>query len=609
MKLRRWLRVPISIGAMAAIALAIAVLSIDLSAPPLPSAALAPLPPPQCTRTAPMLVAPIFPEADAGDAAWRDLATTLDALEPGGARGDVVLGHMVTLPILKFFKRTADGQWFFDQEALAAHLQPITQIPRPAVVYLMTDHFTPDSELVRELARDARNLMAKQNGQPPVSRYFGSIVQPFTLSTDETLPINRLRFAGLRSVTIALQQLDLQYPGRIRAVTLGGEVHHLFDGLQENTGKFAEAEYTDYSPTSIAEFRTWLQGRHKSLAELNRAYGTRFASWEQVQPPSIDIRHAPVQGFWQHMDANAAGTLPVYGWIDVDAGVRAVHVEVDGRPVGQAALGINRLDVYQARADIRNPNTGFRFDLDLRTQAPGVHRIRITAEMNDGKRLQLASRSYARMSATQTLPSTSWRQRLRDWLHPETVLPAFSADKSWLDSPRDMQDVYVNPYAAEWQTFREDQVRAHMVKLFDVALSTGFDPTRLYSHQLLPALNGGWNDMTFAAGRSFEDVPYQTGITLYGGLTVGTLPIAVARGKPYGVPEMNPMLSKDPSEPDRALELAYTHCAQFVSPMYMTLANRPHDSQAQEGVFAIEKNSARAESRNFYAAIERFVRK
>lgn len=53
----------------------------------------------------------------------------------------------------------------------------------------------------------------------------------------------------------------------------------------------------DYSPASLAGFRAWLQARYPDLAQLNRAWETRFDSWPQVQPFSTDqIKHRMASG-------------------------------------------------------------------------------------------------------------------------------------------------------------------------------------------------------------------------------------------------------------------------------------------------------------------------
>jgi hypothetical protein len=570
-----------------------------------------------------MLVAPIFhgaelPAADAPPDTGPSSATLaqaltrrLDALQPPGSAHSVALGYMLTIPVLSLFE-PVQGQWRLSPTALQSYVQLVEQVDRPVVVYLLTEHFSKDGALTRSLLKDPRNVMAKPDGTPPASNYFGSTIFPFTLSIDEQVPVNQLRFEGVRQIARALNAIEQRHPGRVQAVTLGGEFHHLFDGLQDNTGRFTDIAYTDHSDLAQQEFRVWLQQHYASLEAMNRDLGTPFARWEDVRAPSGDIRTGQLQGFWQHMDANASGHLPVFGWIDVDDGIAAVRVDLDGRPAGWAQLGINRLDVYQARRDIRDPNTGFRFNLPLQSLAPGVHQLRLVAVLKDGSERLLGDRQIARMASDQSLPALpppSLLERLERKLHPTPALQPLAADKFWIDSPRNLQDVYFNPFAVRWQQFREEQVPRHIGKLFQLAVEQGFPADRLFSHQLLPHLNGGWNDTLFAAGRSFDAAQFQPGLTLYGGLTVSSLALAGTAGRPYGVPEMHPLLSKDPAEPLQALEFAHAHCARFVSPSFMQLNDDAGSAEDAQHLFLISPNSAHAHGRNFFAAITQFIRR
>lgn len=48
--------------------------------------------------------------------------------------------------------------------------------------------------------------------------------------------------------------------------------------------------YFDYcfSPHCLGRFRQWLRDRYKSLAALNKAWGTQFGSWDEVMPMTLD---------------------------------------------------------------------------------------------------------------------------------------------------------------------------------------------------------------------------------------------------------------------------------------------------------------------------------
>ena len=71
---------------------------------------------------------------------------------------------------------------------------------------------------------------------------------------------------------------------------------------------------TDYSPESIAGFRQFLQQEFPSIGQLNRVLDANYSSFDEVQPPSRDIRTEPLQRFTEHIDSFAQGSLPIAGW-------------------------------------------------------------------------------------------------------------------------------------------------------------------------------------------------------------------------------------------------------------------------------------------------------
>ena len=44
----------------------------------------------------------------------------------------------------------------------------------------------------------------------------------------------------------------------------------------------------DFAPQSLADFRQWLQKRYATLADLNKAWNTAFATWDEVMPLPLD---------------------------------------------------------------------------------------------------------------------------------------------------------------------------------------------------------------------------------------------------------------------------------------------------------------------------------
>jgi hypothetical protein len=79
----------------------------------------------------------------------------------------------------------------------------------------------------------------------------------------------------------------------------------------------------DLSPASLSGMRTWLADRYGGLAQLNRAWGTAFATWEQVRPALTDAALRD--------DHNLPAWMDFKAWMDdayaraVRAGAAAVH--------------------------------------------------------------------------------------------------------------------------------------------------------------------------------------------------------------------------------------------------------------------------------------------
>ncbi len=103
----------------------------------------------------------------------------------------------------------------------------------------------------------------------------------------------------------------------------------LFYSLADETGIGELAGFWDFdfSDESLVPMRRWLRERYRTLAALNREWGTQFASWDLVMPPTT---HQAMQA----KDDNFASWADFKEWMDIsfaDAlqmGTDAVH-EVD----------------------------------------------------------------------------------------------------------------------------------------------------------------------------------------------------------------------------------------------------------------------------------------
>ncbi len=69
----------------------------------------------------------------------------------------------------------------------------------------------------------------------------------------------------------------------------------------------------------------------------------------------------------------------------------------------------------------------------------------------------------------------------------------------WLDMPAQLQDVYYNPLAKDWNQYRESQVYAQLAVFHERAIAAGLPAAKLFSHQIIPDVNPSWNPQLFAS--------------------------------------------------------------------------------------------------------------
>ena len=122
---------------------------------------------------------------------------------------------------------------------------------------------------------------------------------------------------------------------------------------------------TDYSATSVADFRQYLRARYSGIEVLNQQLGSRYPSFDSIMPPAKDIRHQPLQRFEEHLDAYADGHLPISGWVHVQGAPAVVKVYLNGALVADAPVHLGRQDVRVAHPEFSTADVGWRHDLDL----------------------------------------------------------------------------------------------------------------------------------------------------------------------------------------------------------------------------------------------------
>lgn len=492
--------------------------------------------------------------------------SVLNRMEPSGPKDKVQLGYTLMIPLLTLFDKQGD-EWVLNKRKADRYLAVIAVIKRPVVIYLMADHFDASSALSRELAKDSRNLMSYATGSATGDRYFGTGVLPYTLRTDESIPVNRYRFEALRYLTGKISNLSEPARSLVAAVTLAGEIHHFYPDFENGVGAYENIRITDYSPASQQDFRTWLQHKYSDIANLNHKLGFHFEKFSDIQAPALDIRKDRLTSFAQHFDSFAGGQLPMFGWIwDPSNTVQRMSLFVDGKHHAPVAQNLGRMDVYRAKNEVTSTHTGFRGFIDFRSMKPGKHVAQIVAEVGKTRYL-VDEREFVIVPRDQSSIADAPSPQRIEGLPSIGSLPSI---EHWLDMPRAMQDVYYNPMAQEWNQFREHQVMQMLTHFYRIARSEGLPASMLYSHQIIPDINGTWNPVLFASDSSVSNTtPWRTGINLYGDSPHIVEFIKSRHIRAYGVPEFNPQDWKNPDSAYQALVRHYLAGAKFVSPFYL----------------------------------------
>lgn len=497
------------------------------------------------------------------------IEATLHAFAARQTSGDgrLRMGYTLNLPLLKFLKPAAGGTWALDEGALDRAARTVRDTDRPVVLYFFSTHFASGAPAEAALARDPDNLLQTQQGPLGVDRYLDADIYPWSfVRTDNG--ITKARERVMTALLGKICALPLAARERIRGVTLLGELHHMFPHFEDGMGFAGPYLITDYSQASARGFRLYLAERFgHDIGRLNQSLGSAFADFSDVPLPAKDIRTQRLSSFWEHIDSSAGGTLPVMGWVYADAalGLKApwVRIYVDGQQKGRVQAKFGREDVLQARPDVGTANVGWRFDLPFAATSTGMHRIDVLLEDGQGGLLRMGSRVIAVMDRQQSTPQALPTQSAIVAADPPAAL-AFS-----LDAPADGASYYFNPLVPLWNDFRAQQVRDYLEHFRRVAAGSCIPADRIYSHQILPFVNPGWDRSKFAVEDDL-DVPADVmlGVSLYGEASYGSSFfdwLATTGRAAYGVTEFHPLRAMAPAELGEVFGRHAAHGARFVS--------------------------------------------
>lgn len=491
-----------------------------------------------------------------GDYGNNQLKLALNKMELGEAIGKVQLGYTVGINLLDMSK-PATGQ-----DPMARLTMALQTIKRPAVLYLMANHFatSPSTKTFKATS------YAKFSDQSiPNESYFEGGILPVTLDMNPDLDVNRLRFGALQQVGKWYQGLPEASRKRVHAITLAGELHHYFPDFSHGMGRFDDIRVTDYSPSAVKAFQAWLRDRYGSIDSLNKKLAASYASFETVLPPSRDIRREKLDNMAQHFDGYAHGLLPIEGWLAQLPAGHEIKVYLNGRPIGAAEYGLNRQDVYEALPAIHSAQVGFRYWLDFSALERGTYTVQILVE--GSKKVEIARRTITVMGQSQVAAPASFTNVITALQPPQDM-------KFSVDQPKNLQSYFFNPLAKDWLSFRSWQVTSAYQNWFDRAVASGLPREKLYSHQIAPATIGSWNPVLFAADESLQGPhAYKKGINVYGGsASVKLLKQHYVRdNEAFGVPEFHTQAWKDPQAAYKVLQDFQSGGASFVSPYFISM--------------------------------------
>lgn len=531
------------------------------------------------------------------------------------------VGYTLPVPLLQLFEDRS-GVWKLDREHIARVVRTVRDTDRPVVVYLFATHFASHAPLEKALAQDPHNLAQTRDGVMAPGTYYGEPVYYWNIANPDA-PVNLRRKEAAAAVLRALCELEPQQRAKVHAITLLGEVHHYFPDFESGMGFGMPYRVTDYSPVSQRGFRRFLQDRFGRIEHLNQAVGGQFVSFDDVLPPSKDIRTEPLAHFTEHIDSFAQGSLPISGWAFAPGMDQSLPLEAvvyrNGILAGKAPVSLSRQDVLQVKPELGYANTGWRLDLDFRSWSAGMHQLDIYLQRGDGPGFLVGSRHVAIMDRSQTTPQP---QRMAGSLPPPVPLPP--QWQAYMDGPAEQSSYYHNPLVPLWHLFRAQQV-ADYIEDFgqQVVQPSCWAATPTYTHQIIPFTNPSWDAQKFAVEASVSGLPNtRLGVSLYGeaaygnsfaqwyaqrqrALTQGLLSQPKSlQGSGYAITEFHPLKPMDPKDVAHTLEQHSRRGATFLS-FFMEPRWEGQRVERGHNIFSIDPQNPQFGSDVLYNSMQR----
>lgn len=511
------------------------------------------------------------------------------------------LGYTLKVPLLSLLQ-AKNNDWQINRQAIDNIVRTVRDNPRPLVLYLFSTHFGVNAPIEPVLAQDPANIAQTPRGPLPIDSYYSQPIYPWSLARTDN-PITQYRVQVIQNLLQNLCKLPGNVRSRIKGITLLGEVHQLFPNFESGMGFDGLYQVSDYSPTSITGFRQHLRSRFPGIEALNQKMGSDYASFEAINPPSKDIRREPLLRYQEHIDAYAAGFLPITGWVhaaDTPSAAQAVKIYLDGKHIADAPVHLSRQDVRAAHPEFNTADLGWRHDLDFRQLATGLHRIDMALAQPGLPLTLLGSRAISIMDKEQKTPVGL----------PSEALPAMQplpvGITAYTDEPRDQAAYYYNPLAAEWLAFRETQVVNYLQYFNTLIGKSCLADTPRYTHQIVPQFNPGWDSSKYAVNASLQ--PLETlhpGISLYGETSYGHSFANWFKQTPrddYGVTEFHPLQAMTTQQLGGVLHQHEANGARFLS--FFLETRWQGERVSAPNLFAFDPDNRQHASDQLYASMK-----
>ena len=475
------------------------------------------------------------------------------------------LGYTLYIPLLKLFKSN-EYDFDIDTNSIKRIANTINNTDKPVVLYLFSDHFKVGSLIEDLLSKNKANILQTKKGTLPIDQYYGEKIYPWSF-VDKDNEITHLREKSINAVLDEVCKLPTKAIERIAGITMLGEIHHMFPDFQAGMGFSGDYLITDYSEKSIQGFQDFLAEKFSSILYLNKHLDSNYSSFKEIHPPSKNIRIERLNNYFEHIDAYAHGVIPISGWIARKSNSLAakdwIHIYKNGEFLVRTPATFGRQDVLTAHPELPSSDVGWQYNLNYSKMPTGIYSLDIFLESQDNSLVHLGSRQISIMDKSQSTPTQKISKNIINKVPPDKSI-IFS-----IDTPLDLASYYYNPLAILWHGFRKEQISSYIKHFADIAKNKCIRPELIYSHQILPFSNPGWDETKFGVGRDLA-VPktVRLGVSLYGEASYGTSFFewfSHTQRTAYGVTEFHPLKKMNAQELGFVLDAHYKNNAQFLS--------------------------------------------